>query len=324
MRRQTASPYLLLPLLFCLVLPVAARGSELEPQSGKAEMTFRLPDLHDQEHSLPDYRGTVVLVNFWASWCPPCVQEMPDLARLQQRLADRRFQVLALNVGEKKYRVRKFVNLIGFHLPVLLDTTSEIFDTWHVKTLPTTFLIAADGRVRYRALGNPDWNGGPSARYRHRGQLMKIPIRLIAGTSLLSALLLPGLATADEASQREQVETLFRLTQMEKKIQESVDSVVRLELQQNPQLQNDRKALEDFLQKYIGWDALKDDITATYMRAFSEQELKEMNAFYITPTGQKVITVVPELVQQRNRLAMERLQQHIGELRKMIQQKPAP
>jgi thiol-disulfide isomerase/thioredoxin len=158
MRRQTASPYLLLPLLFCLVLPVAARGSELEPQSGKAEMTFRLPDLHDQEHSLPDYRGTVVLVNFWASWCPPCVQEMPDLARLQQRLADRRFQVLALNVGEKKYRVRKFVNLIGFHLPVLLDTTSEIFDTWHVKTLPTTFLIAADGRVRYRALGNPDWN----------------------------------------------------------------------------------------------------------------------------------------------------------------------
>ena len=103
---------------------------------------------------------------------------------------------------------------------------------------------------------------------------MKIPIRLIAGTSLLSALLLPGLATADEASQREQVETLFRLTQMEKKIQESVDSVVRLELQQNPQLQNDRKALEDFLQKYIGWDALKDDITATYMRAFSEQELK--------------------------------------------------
>ena len=153
---------------------------------------------------------------------------------------------------------------------------------------------------------------------------MKIPIRLIAGTSLLSALLLPGLATADEASQREQVETLFRLTQMEKKIQESVDSVVQLELQQNPQLQNDRKALEDFLQKYIGWDALKDDITATYMRAFSEQELKEMNAFYITPTGQKVITVVPELVQQRNRLAMERLQQHIGELRQMIQQKPAP
>lgn len=153
---------------------------------------------------------------------------------------------------------------------------------------------------------------------------MKIPNRLLAGTSLLFALLLPGLTTADEVSQREQVETLFRLTQMEKKLRESVESVVQLELQQNPQLQNDRKALEDFLQKYIGWNALKGDITTMYMRTFSEQELKEMNAFYITPTGQKVITVVPELVQQRNRLAMERLQQNIGELRKMIQKKPAP
>lgn len=153
---------------------------------------------------------------------------------------------------------------------------------------------------------------------------MKIPNRLLAGTSLLFALLLPGLTTADELSQREQVETLFRLTQMGKKLQESVESVVQLELQQNPQLQNDRKALEDFLQKYIGWNALKGDITTMYMRTFSEQELKEMNAFYITPTGQKVITVVPELVQQRNRLAMERLQQNIGELRKMIQKKPAP
>jgi len=158
MQTQTASLYLLLALVFCLVLPVAARGAELEPQSGDAGMIFRLPDLHDQPHSLSDYRGKVVLINFWASWCPPCVQEMPDLVRLQQRLADRPFQVLALNVGEKKYRVRKFVKLIGFDLPVLLDTASEIFNAWHVETLPTTFLIAADGRVRYRALGNPDWN----------------------------------------------------------------------------------------------------------------------------------------------------------------------
>jgi len=153
---------------------------------------------------------------------------------------------------------------------------------------------------------------------------MKIPNLLIAHTYLLFALLLPVLTTADQAAQRKQVETLFRLTQMEKKIQESVNSVVQLELQQNPQLQNDRKALEDFLQKYIGWNALKDDIAAMYMRAFSEQELKKMNAFYITPTGQKVITMVPELVQQRNRLAMERLQQNIGELREMIREKPAP
>jgi len=158
MPRRTASPYLLLLLLFCLVSPAASRGAELEPHSGKAEMTFRLPDLQDREHSLSDYRGKVVLVNFWASWCPPCVQEMPDLVRLQQRLADRPFQVLALDVGEKKYRVRKFVKLISFDLPVLLDTASETFNAWQVETLPTTFLIGTDGRIRYRALGDPDWN----------------------------------------------------------------------------------------------------------------------------------------------------------------------
>jgi uncharacterized protein len=113
----------------------------------------------------------------------------------------------------------------------------------------------------------------------------------------------------------ELVETLFRLTQMETKIQENVASVVQLELQLNPQLQGDKQVLEACLQKYIGWQALKDDIADMYMRTFSEQELKEMNEFYITPTGQEVITVVPQLVQQRNLLAM---QQHIGELKQLI------
>ncbi len=67
---------------------------------------------------------------------------------------------------------------------------------------------------------------------------------------------------------------------------------------------------------------MKEDIMRMYMRTFSESELKEINAFYITPTGQKVINVVPELVQERNRLAMQRLQQNIGELRKLISANP--
>jgi hypothetical protein len=146
---------------------------------------------------------------------------------------------------------------------------------------------------------------------------------LMTGTALLFAALTPALAAAaDSSAHRQQVETLFRLTQMETKIEESVDSVVQLELQQNPQLQANKQVLETFLQKYIGWEALKEDIAQMYMRNFSEQELKEMNAFYITPTGQKVINVVPELVEQRNQLAMQRLQQHIGELQKLISAQP--
>jgi uncharacterized protein len=131
-------------------------------------------------------------------------------------------------------------------------------------------------------------------------------------------LLIPTLAVADDASHRQQVDTLFRLTQMEKKIQESVDNVLQLQLRQNPALQKNSKDLKSFLQKYIGWQAMKDDLADMYLRTFSEAELEQINAFYITPAGQKVINVVPQLVQQRNQIAMMRLQKNIGELQQIM------
>lgn len=142
-------------------------------------------------------------------------------------------------------------------------------------------------------------------------------------TALLLCLTSASLYAAN-SSQREQVETLFRLTQMEKKIQESVDSVVQLQIRQNPQLLTHEKTIQEFFKKHIGWNALKNDIADMYMRKFTEKELQKINAFYITPAGQKVITVLPELVQERNQLAMMRLQQNIGELQQIIgAQKPA-
>ena len=110
---------------------------------------------------------------------------------------------------------------------------------------------------------------------------------------------------------------------MEKKIQDSVDSVVQLQLRQNPNLAQHEPAVREFFTKHIGWNALKNDITEMYLSTFNEKELEQINAFYITPAGQKVIKVVPELVQQRNQLAMQRLQQNIGELQKIVAQ-PAP
>ena len=144
-------------LLACLLLPLAVIGRELTPYSDTGGMDFALPDQKGKIHSLPDYEGRVVLVNFWASWCPPCIYEMPELTRLQQQLSDRPFEILAINVGEKKYRVRKFTKLVNFELPVLLDTRNETFDLWGVKTLPTSFLIDANGKVRYWVVGNPGW-----------------------------------------------------------------------------------------------------------------------------------------------------------------------
>ena len=148
---------LTLLLLGCLLMSQTAASRELEPYTESDDPTFSLPDLKDKTHSLTDYRGKVLLINFWASWCPPCIYEMPELTRLQQHLADKPFQILAFNVGEKKYKVRKFTKLINFELPVLLDIHSETFDDWGVQTLPTSFLVDGNGKIRYKVRGNPGW-----------------------------------------------------------------------------------------------------------------------------------------------------------------------
>jgi len=141
---------------------------------------------------------------------------------------------------------------------------------------------------------------------------------LFHGLLLVAVLSCPALPAAETSSHRQAVEILFRLTQMEQKINESVMSIAQFQLQQDPALAAKQDVLMAFLEKYIGWNAIRDELAETYMQTFTEDELKAMNAFYITPTGQKVITVLPQLVLQRNQLAMQRLQENIGELRSAI------
>ena len=148
-------------------------------------------------------------------------------------------------------------------------------------------------------------------------------MRRISELSLIAILLTaltPLTSMAESETQRDELEILFKLTRMEQKINESVDFAVQLQLQQNPGLQQHRALLQSFLQKHMGWEALKEEIAAMYLRTFSQQELEQMNAFYITPTGQKVIEQLPLLVQERNQLAMQRLQTNIGELQQLIQE----
>ena len=146
--------------------------------------------------------------------------------------------------------------------------------------------------------------------------------RLLA--ALLLSLFTTGLYAENASSHRAQVDTLFTLTQMEKKISQSVGSVVQLQLRQNPALSVHKETVTQFFEKYIGWRALEEDMVNMYMKTFSEDELKTINAFYITPAGQKVIKVVPQLVQQRNQVAMGRLQKNIGELQKLLADKTTP
>ena len=145
-------------ILSGLLSPAAVFSAELEPYRDADNANFSLTDLKGKTHTLPDYKGKVVLVNFWASWCMPCILEMPELTQLKQHMARQSFEVLAINVGERENRVKQFAKRINFHLPVLLDISSEVFKKWHIKIMPTSFLIDANGSVRYRALGNPGWD----------------------------------------------------------------------------------------------------------------------------------------------------------------------
>ena len=119
---------------------------------------------------------------------------------------------------------------------------------------------------------------------------------------------------ADEASHRQAVEQLFELTAMQQKIDESVANVLALQIAQNPGLEAHQDVVREFLERHIGWGSLKDALSSMYMQEFTEQEMDAMNAFYISPTGRKVIERLPVLVQMRNQLASQRLQENIGEL----------
>ena len=128
----------------------------------------------------------------------------------------------------------------------------------------------------------------------------------------------PACSFADSDSHRQAVEKLFELTHMQQKIEVSVNNVLALQLQQNPALQEHEDLLTSFLEKNIGWAGMKDNLTTMYMKAFTEQELNEINTFYSSPGGQKLIQRLPELIQQRDRLAMQRMQKNIGELQQAI------
>ena len=143
-----------------LILSATAWGGTLEPFQGQEPQPgFSLVDLSGQVHDLESYRGRVLLINFWASWCPPCIQEMPALKRLEERFAGRPFAIVAINTSEKKYKVRKFVKLIDLRLKVLLDSNGETFKAWGGEVLPTSFLLDTGGRISHIGLGPLDWDG---------------------------------------------------------------------------------------------------------------------------------------------------------------------
>ena len=134
-----------------------ARAAELKPWTGAATPAFELKDLDGAPVTLADYRGKVVLLNFWATWCEPCRDEMPSMQQLKRKLAGRPFEVVAVNFAESEAKVRDYLRRFPVDFRIPLDRNSAARRDWGVKLLPTSFVIAADGSVRYVVVGEFNW-----------------------------------------------------------------------------------------------------------------------------------------------------------------------
>lgn len=147
-------------LAVCLLAlaAVTAHAAELRPWRGGPLPLFELRDLEGRTYRLADYHGTVVLVNFWATWCEPCRDEMPSIQRLKQKFAGKSFTVLAVNVGEPEARIRKFLASMALDFPVLLDPEMSVTRNWQTRILPASYLVGRDGRIRYSLVGELDWS----------------------------------------------------------------------------------------------------------------------------------------------------------------------
>jgi len=118
------------------------------PAVGMQAEDFRLPDLAGKEQSLSQYRGKIVLVNFWATWCKPCTTEMPAMQTMYDKLHDKGFVVLAVNELEDDVKVRDHIKLYGHTFPVLMDRDNRVANQFGVFGLPVSVFIDQEGRVQ--------------------------------------------------------------------------------------------------------------------------------------------------------------------------------
>ncbi|MGC9385521.1 MAG: redoxin domain-containing protein [Hydrogenovibrio sp.] len=139
----------------------ATNGSDaigLQPYTGPQNRPLQLVDRTGKAHDLKAYRGQVVLLNFWASWCPPCVHEIPSMTRLKTALSDQPFEILAANLAEEKPQIESFLSEHPVNFPILLDPKGSAVQAWRVFAYPSTYVIDKQGVIRYALFGGHEWD----------------------------------------------------------------------------------------------------------------------------------------------------------------------
>ena len=163
-------PFKFIAISLCCMLTIPAQAAERQqPKLGynltaQSELIpapdFTLEDIDARKYSLKDYRGKVIMLNFWATWCPPCRRELPSMERLHQKFKNRDFVVLSLNQMEDGDQIFTFTGDLGIDLtfPILFDKDSSVSHAYGVMGLPTTYIIDKKGYVRFRAIGGREFD----------------------------------------------------------------------------------------------------------------------------------------------------------------------
>jgi len=133
--------------------------------AGKSAENIQLTLANGQSTNLADYKGKVVVLNFWATWCPPCVEETPALVQLQQRIAPRNAVVLGVSVDEDESAYRNFLQQHGINYPTSRDASKKSALDYGTSMYPETYVIGRDGKILRKIIGPQDWNSPEMTAY---------------------------------------------------------------------------------------------------------------------------------------------------------------
>ena len=147
--------------LLILLTANSLRAAELKKVEESIETpVLKLENLKGEIIDLKDQAGKVVLVQFWATYCTPCREEMPSMNKLAKKLEELNvpFKILAINMGETKDEVQKFVDVVKPEFSILLDPKGEHVQAWNVFAAPSNFVIGGKGKIRYTLFGEVEWD----------------------------------------------------------------------------------------------------------------------------------------------------------------------
>ncbi len=148
---------LILAVLFSMSAMLQA--TNLKPVEGNvAAPALVLKDLQGKTHDLKDYKGQVVLVQYWATYCGPCRQEMPSMNKMMTKMGDVPFKILAVDMGETEAEVKQFVSEVKPNFTILMDEDGKSIGDWKVFAAPSNFIVDPEGNIRYTLFGGVEWD----------------------------------------------------------------------------------------------------------------------------------------------------------------------